>query len=425
MKRHDTVYETYTQILATELVPAMGCTEPIAVAYCAARAKDALGMTPEKVDIKVSGNIIKNVKSVVVPNTDGMVGMEVAAAAGITFGRSEKELECIAQAAPEDRDSMHELLQTAVFTVAPTYGTEPLEIIITLEAGGHTSKARTVKRHANVVLVEKDGQVLYEKPEGYEEGDAAGPDKSLLNIRDIYEFAKTCDTEDVKEYICRQIECNSAISKEGLTNDWGASVGKSVLEFKGGSLRWKAIAAAAAGSDARMGGCALPVIIVSGSGNQGITASMPVITYARELGKSEEDLIRALVLSDLIAVYEKTGVGMMSAFCGAMCAGSGAGAGIAFLQGASEEEIEKVIITSLGQISGMICDGAKASCAAKIAAAVDCSILSWEMLGKGRRLKGGDGILSDDVDKCIADVGKIARVGMAETDRVVQAVMTE
>ena len=425
MKKHDLVYDTYVQILKTELVPAMGCTEPIAVAYCAARAKDALGVTPQKVDIKVSGNIIKNVKSVVVPNTGGMVGMEVAAAAGIAFGQSEKELECIAQATDEDRAAMHKLLAEAEFAVAPTYGTEPLEIIITLQADGHTAMARTVKRHANVVHVEKDGAVLFDKPEGSEDGDAQGPDKSLLKISDIYEFAKTCELEDIQEPILHQIECNSAISKEGLTNDWGASVGKSVLEFKGNSLRWKAIAAAAAGSDARMGGCALPVIIVAGSGNQGITASMPVITYARELGKSEEELIRALALSDLIAIYGKVGVGMMSAFCGATCAGCGAGAGIAFLQGASEEEVEKVIISAIGQVSGMICDGAKASCAAKIAAAVDCGILSWEMLGKGRRLKGGDGILSDDVDKCIKDVGRIAKVGMAETDRIVQAVMTE
>ncbi|MBR3395046.1 MAG: serine dehydratase subunit alpha family protein, partial [Firmicutes bacterium] len=254
MKKHDLVYDTYVQILETELVPAMGCTEPIAVAYCAARAKDALGVTPQKVDVKVSGNVIKNVKSVVVPNTGGMVGMEVAAAAGIAFGRSEKELECIAQASDEDREAMRKLLSEAAFTVAPTYGTEPLEIIITLEADGHTAMARTVKRHANVVHVEKDGAVLFDKPEGSEDGDAQGPDKSLLKISDIYEFAKTCELEDIKAPILHQIECNSAISQEGLTNDWGACVGKSVLEFKGDTMRWKAIAAAAAGSDARMGG---------------------------------------------------------------------------------------------------------------------------------------------------------------------------
>ena len=425
MKKHELVYDTCVQLLETELVPAMGCTEPIAVAYCAAKAKEVLGMTPESVDIKVSGNIIKNVKSVVVPNTDGMVGMETAAAAGIAFGRPEKELECIAQATPEDKENMRKLLKEAEFTVAPTYGTEVLEIVITLKANGHSSMARTIKRHANIVRLEKDGDVLFDKAAYADDGAAKGPDKSLLSIKNSYEFAKTCDLTDVEGPVRRQIACNSAISEAGLAGDWGACVGKSILEFKGDSLRNRAIAAAAAGSDARMSGCELPVVIVSGSGNQGITASMPVITYAKELGKSEEELIRAVVFSDLVALQEKAGVGALSAFCGAMCAGSGAGAGIAFLQGASEEEIEKIIITSLGQISGMICDGAKPSCAAKIAAAVDCSILSWEMLGKGRRLKGGDGILSDDVEKCIADMGKVARIGMAETDHVVQSIMTE
>lgn len=425
MERNDKRYGTYVKILESELVPAMGCTEPIAVAFCAAKAKEALGMMPEKVDVKVSGNIIKNVKSVVVPNTGGLAGMEVAAAAGIAFGKAEKELECIAEASEDDKKRMCELLENAAFTVAPTYGTEVLEIIITLQAQGHTSMARIVKRHANVVRVEKDGQVLFEKNEDDSRADDGKPDKTLLNIKDIYDFAKTCDLRDVQGPILRQAACNAAISAEGLNGQWGACVGKSLLEFKGDSLRNRAAAAAAAGSDARMGGCELPVVIVSGSGNQGITASMPVITYAKELGKSEEELIRALVMSDLAAIHQKTGIGPLSAFCGAMCAASGAGAGIAFLQGASEEEIEKAMITSLGQISGMVCDGAKASCAAKIAAAVDCSILSYEMLGKGRRLKGGDGILSDDVEKCIDNIGRLGRVGMAETDHVIQTIMTE
>ena len=424
MDRNDKRYETYVRVLESELVPAMGCTEPIAVAFCAAKAKDALGMMPEKVDIKVSGNIIKNVKSVVVPNTDRSVGMEVAAAAGIAFGKSEKELECIAEATAEDKERMRKLLKEAEFHVAPTYGKELLEIIITLEAQGHTSMARVVKRHAGIVRVEKDGEILFDAAEEASGGEAL-PDKSLLNIKDIYDFAKTCDLEDVRPFISRQIACNSAISAEGLTGSWGASIGKCILEFKGDSLRNRCIAAAAAGSDARMSGCELPVVIVSGSGNQGITASMPVITWAKETGASEEEMYRALVMSDLTAIHEKTGIGPMSAFCGAMCAASGAGAGIAFLRGASEDEIEKTIITSLGQISGMVCDGAKASCAAKIAAAVDCSILSYEMLAEGRRLKGGDGILDDDVEKCIDNIGRLGRVGMAETDHVIQAIMTE
>lgn len=425
MERTDKRYGTYVRILESELVPAMGCTEPIAVAFCAAKAKEALGMDPEKVDVKVSGNIIKNVKSVVVPNTGGMVGMEVAAAAGIAFGKAEKELECIAEASEEDKERMRKLLKDAEFSVSPTFGTELLEIIIKLEAQGHTSMARIIKRHANVVRVEKDGQVLFEKDEEDGAEDPSKPDKSLLNIKDIYDFAKTCDLDDVKTFLLRQAACNSAISAEGLSGNWGASVGKSILEIKGDSLRNRAIAAAAAGSDARMSGCEMPVVIVSGSGNQGITASMPVITYAKELGKSEEEMLRAMVMSDLTAIHEKTGIGPLSAFCGAMCAASGAGAGIAFLLGASEDEVEKTVITSLGQISGMVCDGAKASCAAKIAAAVDCSILAYEMLKKDRRLKGGDGVLNDDVEKCIDNIGRLGRVGMAETDHVIQAIMTE
>ena len=423
MKKHDKVYDTYVQILKDELVAAMGCTEPIAVAFCAAKAMDILGEKPDKVDIKVSGNIIKNVKSVVVPNTDGMVGMEAAAAAGIIFGKSEKDLEVISEATEDQKAEMKAFLKEASFSVAPTYGKEVLEIIITLEKNGHTAKARVIKSHANLVLLEKDGKVVFEKSEAIEEKKKA--DKGLLNIKEIYEFAKTADLADFQKEVQYQIDCNMAIAKEGLTNDWGASFGKSVLEFKGDSPRNRAIAAAAAGSDARMSGCELPVVIVSGSGNQGITASASVATYGVETGRSEEEILRAVCFADLVAVHEKTGIGPLSAFCGAMCAGSGAGAGIAFLEGASEEQIEKVIITSLGQISGMICDGAKPSCGAKIAAALDCSILSWEMLQKGRRLKGGDGILSDDVEKTIEYVGRLGHDGMAETDNVIQAIMTE
>ena len=356
MERSDKRYGTYVRILESELVPAMGCTEPIAVAFCAAKAKEALGMMPEKVDVKVSGNIIKNVKSVVVPNTGGLAGMEVAAAAGIAFGKAEKELECIAEATEEDKERMRQLLKDAAFTVAPTYGTEVLEIIIKLEAQGHTSMARIVKRHANVVCVEKDGKVLFEKNGDDDQADDGKPDKSLLNIKDIYDFAKTCDIRDVQGPILRQAACNTAISAEGVNGNWGASVGKSILEFRGDSLRNRAIAAAAAGSDARMSGCELPVVIVSGSGNQGITASMPVITYAKALGKSEEEMIRAMVMSDLTALHQKAGIGPLSAFCGAMCAASGAGAGIAFLQGASEEEIESTAASCLTRCSAKAAD---------------------------------------------------------------------
>ena len=423
MEKNCKVYSTYVQVLKDELVPAMGCTEPIAVAFCAAKAKDALGAMPDKVDIKVSGNIIKNVKSVVVPNTDGMVGMEAAAAAGIVFGKSEKDLEVIAEVTPQQKEELKEFLKTAEFTVAPTYGTEVLEIIITLEKDGHSSRARVIKSHAHLDSLEKDGRVIFKAEPDFAEVKAA--DKSLLNIKDIYEFAKTCDIEDIRPMIEYQIECNSAISAEGLTNDWGACNGKTLMALHGDDLRFRAAAAAAAGSDARMSGCELPVVIVSGSGNQGITASMPVVTYAREMGCSHEEMLRAVCFSDLVAIHEKTGIGALSAFCGAMCAGSGAAAGIAFLLGESEEDIEKILITSLGIVPSMICDGAKPSCGAKISAAVLSSLYAYDMLKYGRRLKGGDGYLSDDVEETIARIGRIGHDGMAETDNVVQAIMTE
>ncbi len=423
MKKHDTVYNAYVQILQEELVPAMGCTEPIAVAYCAAKAKEALGTIPDKVDIRVSGNIIKNVKSVVVPNTGGLVGMEAAAAAGIIGGKPEKELQVISEVTAAQKEEIHRFLKTAQFTVAPTYGEEVLDIIITLEKDGHTAKARIIKGHANIVLIEKDGEILFEAKKGEEAHH--GADRGLLNIKDIIEFADIVDIQDVAPVLQKQIDCNSAISEAGLLEDWGASVGRILIKTQGQDIRVKARAAAAAGSDARMSGCELPVIIVSGSGNQGITASMPVITYAKELGKSQEELYRALCVSDLIAIHEKTGIGKMSAFCGAMCAGSGAGAGIAYLLGADYNGIEKSIISGLGIVSGMVCDGAKPSCAAKVAAAVECGILGYDMYRDGKWLKGGEGILFDDVERTIQSLGRMGREGMAETDYVIQSIMTE
>lgn len=423
MQKHDAAYKAYVQILKEELVPAMGCTEPIAVAYCAAKAKEALGDIPDKIDIKVSGNILKNVKSVVVPNTGGLTGVEASAAAGIIGGKPEKELEVISEITPAQKAQIKNYLKEASFTVAPTYGEELLEIIIRMEKDGHSASAHIKKGHANIVSVEKDGKILERKDDSAEA--AQGADRSLLNIKDILEFATIADIDDIRGPLQRQIECNSAISEAGLTADWGACIGKTLNETQGDLLRTKAKAAAAAGADARMSGCELPVIIVSGSGNQGITASMPVITYARELGKTQEELYRALCVSNLIALHEKTGIGKMSAFCGAMCAGSAAGAAIAYLQGADFQTICNSLISGLGIVSGMVCDGAKPSCAAKIAAAVDSGILGYELSLQGKRLKGGDGILSDDVEKTIQNVGRMGRDGMAETDHVIQAIMTE
>ena len=423
MKKHDEVYNAYVKLLKEELVPAMGCTEPIAVAYCAAKAKQALGDIPDKVDIQVSGNIIKNVKSVVVPNTGGLIGIEASAAAGIIGGDPEKELEVIADITESQKAEIKQFLSTAQFSVSPTYGDEVLEIIVNLEKDGHTAKARIIKSHANIVLIEKDGRVVFEAKESKDVDKASSLE--LLNINDIMEFADMVDITDVEDILLRQVEYNSAIAKAGFTEDWGAKVGQTLLKTQGNNIRVKAKATAAAASDARMGGCELPVIIVSGSGNQGITTSLPVITYAKELGKNREELYRALCLANLVALHQKTRIGKMSAFCGATCAGSAAGAGIAYLQGASKDGIVQTIISSLGIVSGMVCDGAKPSCAAKIAAAVEAGILSYDMYMTGNRFKGGDGILSDDVEKTIANVGRMGKDGMAETDHVIQAIMTE
>lgn len=423
MKKHDKVYDAYVKFLKEELVPAMGCTEPIAVAYCAAKAKEALGDIPDKIDIEVSGNMIKNVKSVVVPNTGGLIGLEAAAAAGIIGGKPEKELEVISEITKEQQDEIRKFLNNTKISVKPTYGTELLEIIINMEKDGHTSKVRIIKGHSNIVLIQKDGKTIYE-PKNNEDIHQSD-DLGLLNIRDIIEFADIVDIADVEETLLRQVEYNSAISKAGLTEDWGAKIGQTLLKTQGKNLRVKAKAAAAAAADARMSGCELPVIIVSGSGNQGITASMPVISYAKELGKNREELYRALCVSNLVTIHQKTGIGKMSAFCGATSAGSAAGAGIAYIQGADYEGISQTIISSLGIVSGMVCDGAKPSCAAKIAAAVEAGILGYDMYLAGNRFKGGEGVLSDDVEKTIANIGRMGKDGMAETDHVIQSIMTE
>ena len=423
MEKDGCIYDAYVKILNAELVPAMGCTDPIVIAYCAAKAKQALGCMPETLDLYVSGNLVKNAKCVVVPGTGGLIGMRAAAAAGLVGGDPSVALEVLSSLTPDMRPSILEYMEKADIRILPTDGKEPLEVIAEVRGGGHSAKCRIARSYSNVVLLEKDSAVLEEAE--LSDSPGGGPDKSVLRAADIVEFARTVDLSLVKDALKRQAEYNMNAAKAGLEGDWGGCVGKTILKNRPDDLRTKAVAAAAAGIDARMGGCTVPIIIIAGSGDQGLTASIPVITYAQELGKSEEEMLRALIVADLIGIEGRFYTGTMSAYCGCLCAATGAGAGIAFLQGASEEEIEKVIITSLGQISGMICDGAKASCAAKIAAAVDCSILSFEMLGKGRRLKGGDGILNDDVEKCIDNVGRLGRIGMAETDHVIQTIMTE
>jgi len=423
VERTEQKYQTYVQILKEELVPAMGCTEPIALAYCAAKAREVLGALPDRCVVEASGNIVKNVKSVIVPNTGGLKGIEAAAAAGIVAGDAGRILEVIAGVTEEQKPQIKEYLECTPIKVEPLETDEILDMIVTLYHGEEYSKVRIANYHTNIVLIEKNGEVLYQVGVMAAEG-AKMADRSLLNVEDIYDFAKTADLEDVREIIGRQIAYNSAISAEGLAHSWGANVG-SVLRTMGDDIRIRARAAAAAGSDARMSGCELPVIINSGSGNQGMTASLPVIEYAKELGSSEEELYRALILSNLVTIHQKTGIGRLSAYCGAVSAGCAAGCGIAFLKGGDYKTIAHTLVNSLAIVSGIICDGAKPSCAGKIAAAVDAGILGYQMYMNGQQFYGGDGIISKGVENTIANVGRLGKEGMKETDKEIIRIMTD
>ena len=415
--------ERYAAILNAELVPAMGCTEPISIAYAAAKAREVLGCAPERAELIVSNNIIKNVKSVVVPNTGGLKGLEAAVAAGAAAGNASRVLEVISSVDDEGRRAIAEFLNDVPIRVTPADGDEVFDILVDLRAGEDSARVRITSCHTNIVLIEKNGTPLYEGdpqtdesyPEGYDE----------LNVRDILEYAETCCLDPVRDALERQIAYNTAISEEGLTGRWGAAVGKTLLAMYGDDVMIRARAAAAAGSDARMSGCDKPVIINSGSGNQGMTASLPVIVYARELGKSHEELLRGLVLSNLLTIHLKTGIGRLSAYCGAVCAGCASGAAIAWLNGGGYAEITHTLVNSLAVVSGIICDGAKPSCAAKIASAVDAGLLGWQMYCHGTQFYGGDGIVKKGVEETIRTVGRLGREGMRDTDREIILIMTE
>lgn len=425
MERTDIRYQTYLQILKEELVPAMGCTEPIAISYCAAKARAILGGLPERSLVEVSGNIIKNVKSVIVPNTNGLKGIEAAAAAGIVAGDPDKILEVIAEVTEGQKAEIREYLERGVIKVKPLETDEILDIVVHVYGDGHEVTVRIANYHTNIVLIQKDGEILYEIGTTAAAEETNQADRNLLSVADIVEFADTADISDVQDMLDRQIECNSAIAKEGLTNPWGANVGKVLLKTYGNDIKVRARAVAAAGSDARMSGCEMAVIINSGSGNQGMTASLPVIEYAKELKVSQEKLYRALLVSNLITIHQKTGIGRLSAYCGAVSAGCGAGCGIAYLQGGDFRCIAHTLVNALAIVSGIVCDGAKPSCAGKIASAVDAGILGYEMYCEGQQFRGGDGILSKGVENTIHNVGRLGSVGMKETDKEIIQIMTD
>lgn len=425
MEKTDIRYQTYLQILKEELVPAMGCTEPIAISYCAAKARAILGCLPEKSLVEVSGNIIKNVKSVIVPNTNGLKGIEAAAAAGIVAGDAEQILEVIANVSEDQKKEIKEYLERGVIKVRPLQTDEILDIVVHVYGEGHEVVVRIANYHTNIVLIQRDGEVLYEIGGAAAAEETKQADRNLLSVADIVDFADTSDLEDVREILSRQIACNTAISAEGLKNPWGANVGKVLLKAYGNDVKVRARAAAAAGSDARMSGCEMAVIINSGSGNQGMTASLPVIEYARELKVSEEKLYRALLVSNLITIHQKTGIGRLSAYCGAVSAGCGAGCGIAYLHGGDFRCIAHTLVNALAIVSGIVCDGAKPSCAGKIASAVDAGILGYEMYCEGQQFRGGDGILSKGVENTIHNIGRLGSVGMKETDKEIIQIMTD
>lgn len=422
MDRTDERYEAYVQILKEELVPAMGCTEPIALAYAAAKAREVLGCIPDKVGIDASGSIIKNVKSVIVPNTGHLKGIPAAAAAGIVAGKAEKELEVISEVSAEQVEAIKDFLISRPISVKHVDHGFTFEIAVRVSKGTDYAKVRIVNYHTNIVLIEKNGEELYKvEVEGEEEKGLT--DRSLLDMTHIWDFANTVEIEDIREVIGRQIQYNSAIAAEGFRGDYGANIGSVLLDMEGDNVRTRAKARAAAGSDARMNGCELPVIINSGSGNQGMTCSLPVIEYAEELESSEEELYRALVLSNLIAIHEKTGIGRLSAYCGAVCAGAAAGAGIAYLCGGDEKTIAHTVVNALAIVSGIVCDGAKASCAAKIASAVDAGILGYNMYKRGQEFRAGDGIVTKGVDETIRNVGRLGKDGMKETNEEIINIM--
>ena len=424
MKRTDVLYQQYLKILEEELRPAMGCTEPIAMAYAAAKARQILGRRPDKVRLFVSGNIIKNVKSVVVPNTGGLHGIAAAVCAGVVAGKAEKQLEVISCVSPEEQAALKAYMQTARVEINPSESELVFDIELHLYAGENMVRIRIVNHHTNIVHLSKNGDVLLDLPITESSEDHL-TDKSCLCMEKIVEFADCLDAEDVRRTIGRQIEYNMAIAREGIEHSWGANIGTVILRRQGETVERRAAAYAAAGSDARMSGCEKPVIILSGSGNQGITASVPVAVFAQHLNASQELLFKAVAVSDLVTIHQKTGIGRLSAYCGAISAGCGAGAGIAYLQGGKADAVAHTVVNAIAILSGTICDGAKPSCAAKIAAAVDAGILGYHMYLDNQQFYSGDGIVTKGVDKTVRNVGILAREGMRETDRTILEIMLQ
>lgn len=418
------IYRTYVEILKEELIPAMGCTEPISIAYAAAKARQVLGFEPKSIDVVASPNIIKNVKSVIVPNTGSLRGIAAAAVAGAIAGSADDELQVLSHVTPEQIELISAALEKIHCTVKSSDNGFVFYVSVKANADEHSALVEIAGNHTNIIRIERDGGLLFAK-EYLEKGSQSPNDHGLLNVKDIIEFADCVKLDDVSDILDRQIEYNTAIAEEGLRNSWGANIGSILLRSYGNSLHNRAKAYAAAGSDARMSGCEMPVVINSGSGNQGLTASLPVIVYAKELAVGKETLYRALVVSNLVTIHLKTGIGPLSAYCGATSAGCGAGAGITYLYGGKYHEIAHTVVNALAINSGMICDGAKPSCAAKIASAVEAGLLGMQMQSHDSQFYDGEGIVVKGVENTIRNVSKVAHDGMRDTDRMIISLMTE
>ena len=416
-------YSAYLKILEEELVPAMGCTEPIALAYCAAKAREVLGYLPDRVAIGASGSIIKNVKSVIVPNTNHMKGIPAAAVAGIVAGDASRQLEVIASVTEEQTHQMRAYLEKTPITVEHVDNGLTFEILVTVYHGDDSASVRIVNYHTNIVHIERNGQVLLDNPvEG--ESESGLTDRACLNLADILDFAESVDIADIKSILDRQIQYNSAIAEEGLRGNYGSNIGSVLLRTYGDdNVMVRAKAMAAAGSDARMNGCEMPVVINSGSGNQGMTTSLPVIEYAKELKVSDEKLYRDLALANLTTIHQKTSIGRLSAFCGAVSAGAGAGAGIAYLMGTDLDGISHTVANAIATTGGIVCDGAKASCASKIATAVEAGILGYNMHVQNQNFQPDDGLVGDTPEETIANIGRLGKEGMRGTNEEIIKIM--
>ncbi|MDU6263005.1 MAG: L-serine ammonia-lyase, iron-sulfur-dependent, subunit alpha [Anaerocolumna aminovalerica] len=408
------IYDNYVAILKSELVPALGCTEPIALAFAAAKAKEALGYMPEKIKMYCSGNIIKNVKGVTVPNSGGLKGIDVAATLGVVGGRADKALEVLQFITIKDIEKAKELIGQGFCECELIDGSENLHIIAEVICKDEMASVEVKDKHTYITKIIKNNQVIFKRNKPQVE--VSNGNKELLNVKDIIEFANTVPIERISELLEQQVELNTRIAKEGIENGYGTEVGRTIMEYYGTDVRTRARAMSAAGSDARMSGCALPVVINSGSGNQGITVSVPVIEYAKEMNASKELLYRALAIANLISIHQKRYIGSLSAYCGATSAGCGAGCGIAYLNGGGYKEISETITNTIANIGGMVCDGAKPSCAAKIASAVDAGILGYFMSANNKVFAAGEGLVEEDVEKTIQNLGRMGREGMRSTD---------